>query len=60
MTVKGYYIRNGNASTILFLSLSIGKALNMIKKETSIKESMNVKRQKACPNEGHLEKIIFG
>ena len=35
-------------------------ALNMIKQETSIKKSMNVKRQKACLNEGYLEKIIFG
>lgn len=35
-------------------------AFNMIKKETSIKKSMNVKRQKACLNEEYLEKIIFG
>lgn len=35
-------------------------ALNMIKRETSIKKSMNIKRQKACLNEEYLEKIIFG
>lgn len=33
---------------------------DIIKQETSIKKSMNVKRQKACLNEGYLEKIIFG
>lgn len=35
-------------------------ALNMLKRETSVKKSMNVKRQKACLNEEYLEKIIFG
>lgn len=35
-------------------------ALNMLKRETSVKKSMNVKRQKACLNEKYLEKVIFG
>lgn len=35
-------------------------ALNMLKRETSVKKSMNVKRQKACLSETYLEKIIFG
>lgn len=35
-------------------------ALNMLKRETSVKKSMNIKRQKACLNETYLEKVIFG
>lgn len=35
-------------------------ALNMLKRKTSVKKSMNIKRQKACLNETYLEKIIFG